>query len=102
MQMQCFRTKDGQDMLHSMLADHIDIKDITIHDYATHRGKKMVRTLRNHIVHMMWSAYQLPTGMYKSHLKHKKEIEKQGKLWITVHAPLNETSYAIVQARHLS
>lgn len=77
MQMVCFRTPEFIRLYKSGTT----IQDTHILEWIKSQGRRVVRTKRNHLVHMMWSVYVEKIPVHKDYLEYKNERAKSGNLW---------------------
>jgi hypothetical protein len=95
-QMVCFKIESFQLMFKD---SKIHYQDTFINGwvYNNIKNKKLVRTKENYVVHMTWSIYQLPNGMYKDYIDFKKSVPD---LWSKV--KLSTLNITIKQGREFN
>jgi len=77
MQMVCFRANDFRDLL----AEDVVFRDDCLQNWTRSRGKSVVRTRRNQLIHMMWSVYAEKNGAHAEYLELKEAENKANRLW---------------------
>ena len=89
--MACFRSRE----LLQLFEDNIKMVDHHIQYWMASHNKTVVRTIRNQLVHSMWSVYAETNGAHKEYLELKAEKKMALKLWRR-HCNATDANFSVV------